>query len=40
MRSRTSHVYDAEAALAVVAAIPEFLRKAGHLCTELRQRLA
>lgn len=39
MRGRTSHVYDAEAALAVVAAIPEFLREAEHLCNELQRRL-
>jgi nucleotidyltransferase substrate binding protein (TIGR01987 family) len=40
MRGRTSHVYDAGAALAVVAAIPEFLREAEHLCNELQRRLA
>jgi nucleotidyltransferase substrate binding protein (TIGR01987 family) len=39
MRSRTSHVYNAEAALAVVAAVPEFLREVEHLCGELRRRL-
>jgi nucleotidyltransferase substrate binding protein (TIGR01987 family) len=38
MRGRTSHVYDARAALAVVAAIPEFLAEAEHLCRELRRR--
>lgn len=40
MRGRTSYVYDARAALAVVAAVPEFLQEAEHLCAELRQRLA
>jgi nucleotidyltransferase substrate binding protein (TIGR01987 family) len=40
MRGRTSHVYDAKAALAVVAAIPEFLQEAEHLCNELQRRLA
>ena len=39
MRARTSHVYDAAAALAVVAAIPEFLEEAGYLCDELSRRL-
>jgi nucleotidyltransferase substrate binding protein (TIGR01987 family) len=38
MRARTSHVYDAKAALAVVAAIPEFLAEAEHLCTMLHKR--
>jgi nucleotidyltransferase substrate binding protein (TIGR01987 family) len=40
MRSRTSHVYDAQAALAVVAGISEFLQEAEHLCSELQRRLA
>ena len=40
MRGRTSHVYDAKAALAVLAAIPEFPREAEHLCAELQRRLA
>jgi nucleotidyltransferase substrate binding protein (TIGR01987 family) len=39
MRSRISHIYDAQAALAVVAAIPEFLEEAEHLCGELERRL-
>jgi nucleotidyltransferase substrate binding protein (TIGR01987 family) len=39
MRARTSHVYDAAAALAVVAAIPEFLNEAEQLCDELNRRL-
>jgi nucleotidyltransferase substrate binding protein (TIGR01987 family) len=38
MRGRTSHVYDATAALEVVAAIPEFLAEAEHLCRELLRR--
>jgi nucleotidyltransferase substrate binding protein (TIGR01987 family) len=38
MRGPTSHVYDAKAALAVVAAIPEFLAEAEHLCSELLRR--
>jgi nucleotidyltransferase substrate binding protein (TIGR01987 family) len=40
MRARTSHVYDSRAALAVVAAIPEFLQEAEYLCGELQRRLA
>jgi hypothetical protein len=40
MRARTSHVYDAKAAAAVVSAIPEFLQEAEHLCRELQRRLA
>ena len=40
MRGRTGHVYDAKAVLAVVAAIPEFLQEAEHLCNELQRRLA
>jgi nucleotidyltransferase substrate binding protein (TIGR01987 family) len=40
MRGRTSHVYDADAARAVVAAIPEFLGEAEYLSNELRRRLA
>jgi hypothetical protein len=39
MCSRTSHVYDAETAMAVVSAIPEFLAEAEHLCSELQRRL-
>ena len=39
MRGRTSHTYDAQAALAVVSAIPEFLEEAEHLCDELERRL-
>jgi nucleotidyltransferase substrate binding protein (TIGR01987 family) len=40
MRSRTSHIYDAAAALQVVGAIPEFLAEAEYLCTALERRLA
>jgi nucleotidyltransferase substrate binding protein (TIGR01987 family) len=40
MRGRTSHVYDVNAAMAVVAAIPEFLKEAEYLSNELRRRLA
>ena len=40
MRGRTSHVYDVNAAMAVVAAIPEFLQEAEYLCNELQRRLA
>jgi nucleotidyltransferase substrate binding protein (TIGR01987 family) len=39
MRARTSHVYDAAAAMVVVAAIPEFLEEVGYLCDELSRRL-
>jgi nucleotidyltransferase substrate binding protein (TIGR01987 family) len=40
MRARTSHAYDAEVALQVAAAIPEFLEEAEHLYAELQRRLA
>lgn len=40
MRARTSHTYDAKAALEVVSAIPAFLEEAEHLCVELHRRLA
>jgi len=40
MRARTSHTYDAEAAAAVVAAIPAFLEEAERLYTELHRRPA
>ena len=40
MRSKTSHTYDEEVALAVVAGIPDFLREAVHLRDRLRARLA
>lgn len=40
MRSRTSHTYDEEIALAVLAGIPGFLQEACHLRDQLRERLA
>lgn len=40
MRTRTSHTYNATAALEVVAAIPAFLDEAEHLCAELGRRLS
>ena len=40
MRSRTSHTYDEEVALAVVAGIPDFLEEAVQLRDRLRARLA
>jgi nucleotidyltransferase substrate binding protein (TIGR01987 family) len=40
MRTRSSHTYDANAALQVVAAIPAFLEEAEHLLAELQRRLA
>lgn len=40
IRTRTSHTYDAKAALEIVAAIPEFLLEAEHLCAELERRSA
>jgi nucleotidyltransferase substrate binding protein (TIGR01987 family) len=40
MRALTSHTYGAEAALRVVAAIPEFLDEAAHLAAELAKRPA
>lgn len=40
MPARTSHVYDSRMALAVVAAIPEFLQEAEYLYGELQRRLA
>jgi nucleotidyltransferase substrate binding protein (TIGR01987 family) len=39
MRTRTSHTYDSATAAQVVAAIPEFLAEADHLCAELERRL-
>src|SRR5437773_983037 len=38
MRARTSHTYDANAALRVVSVIPEFLEEAEHLYVELGRR--
>ena len=40
MRAKTSHTYDEDVALAVVAGIPDFLREAVHLRDQLRARLA
>ena len=40
MRSKTSHTYDEEVALAVVAGIPDFLEEAVQLRDRLRARLA
>ena len=40
MRARTSHIYDADVASQVTAAIPAFLEEAEHLYAELRERLA
>lgn len=39
MRSKTSHTYDEEIALAVVARIPDFLQEALYLRDQLRARL-
>jgi len=40
MRSKTSHTYDEDIALQVVAGIPAFVREAEFLATQLQQRLA
>lgn len=40
LRARTSHTYDAKAALPVVSAIPEFLAEADHLLAALSRRPA
>lgn len=40
MRSKTSHTYDEEIALEVVAQIPAFLEEATHLRDQLQARLA
>jgi nucleotidyltransferase substrate binding protein (TIGR01987 family) len=40
MRARTSHTYDAKAALQVASEIPAFLEEAEHLYAELQRRLA
>lgn len=39
MRSKTSHTYDEEKALAVVAVIPDFLAEAIYLRNQLKKRL-
>jgi nucleotidyltransferase substrate binding protein (TIGR01987 family) len=38
MRAKTSHTYDEDVAVAVVAGIPDFLREAVHLRDQLRAR--
>jgi nucleotidyltransferase substrate binding protein (TIGR01987 family) len=40
MRSKTSHTYDEDVALEVVAGIPPFLAEAIHLRDQLKARLA
>ena len=40
MRAKTSHTYDENTALAVVAGIPAFLVEAQHLHNQLQKRLA
>ncbi len=40
MRSKTSHTYDEEIALQVVAIIPSFLREAAHLLKQFEARNA
>lgn len=40
MRSKTSHTYDEDIALQVVAGIPDFLAEAQFLATRLAQRLS
>ncbi|HTV33183.1 MAG TPA: nucleotidyltransferase substrate binding protein [Methylocella sp.] len=40
MRARTSHAYNLEIALEVVAAIPDFLEESAYLRKELERRLA
>lgn len=40
MRSRTSHTYDEDVALQVVAGIPAFLKEALHLYEKVEQRLS
>lgn len=40
MRARTSHTYDEEVALQVVAGIPGFLAEAVHLCERIARRPA
>lgn len=39
MRSKTSHTYDEEVALEVVAVIPNFLQEAAYLHEQLAQRV-
>jgi len=40
MRAKTSHTYDEEVALVVVAAIPDFLKEAKHLLQRLSEAVA
>lgn len=40
MRAKTSHTYDEEVALVVVAAIPDFLNEAKHLLQRLNEAVA
>ncbi len=40
MRSKTSHTYDEDIALQVVAGIPVFISEAAFLASQLKQRLA
>lgn len=40
MRSKTSHTYDENIALEVVADIPDFLEEASFLCDRIKERLA
>lgn len=40
MRSKTSHTYDEDIALQVVAGIPAFISEAEFLASQLQQRLA
>jgi nucleotidyltransferase substrate binding protein (TIGR01987 family) len=40
MRARTSHTYDENIALQVVAGIPAFLAEAEYLCSQLAKRLS
>jgi nucleotidyltransferase substrate binding protein (TIGR01987 family) len=40
MRAKTSHTYDEQIALEVVACIPEFAEEAHYLRAKLRERLA
>jgi nucleotidyltransferase substrate binding protein (TIGR01987 family) len=39
-RSKTSHTYNEQTAVEVVAGIPDFLEEASHLLAQLRERVA
>jgi nucleotidyltransferase substrate binding protein (TIGR01987 family) len=39
LRARSSHGYNGLVATAILAALPEFLEEAEHLCSELRNRM-